>query len=134
MVCISKNNIIVLKSLLMKSIHNWFPVCLLVTFDPSVKRFEIQQRHEQKKERLHKTIILSETFYKNVKFNMPWRSTCFFRGNSIFYFSRSCHGQNYDFSLKVAKTLLLVIFKFNIISAWTLAIEGSFLSILWRHL
>ena len=43
--------------------------------------------------------------------------TRFFITNSIFHFSLSCQGQNYDFSLAVAKKLLSVKFESNMISA-----------------
>ena len=39
-------------------------------------------------------------------------------GNSIFHFSLSCLGRKHDLNLKVAKKLLSIIFKFNMISAF----------------
>ena len=49
-----------------------------------------------------------------------------FISNSIFHFSLSCLVQNYDFSLKVAKTFLSIIFKFSLISVWYLPLRAAF--------
>ena len=45
---------------------------------------------------------------------------------SIFYFTISCLGQYYNFSLKVARKLPSVIFKFSMISAWHLPLRAVF--------
>ena len=52
--------------------------------------------------------------------------TRFFITNSIFHFSLSCQGQNYDFCLAVAKKLLSVKFESNMISAWHLKLKAFF--------
>ena len=46
--------------------------------------------------------------------------------NSIFYFSLNYLAKNYDLSLKVAKTLLGIIFKFSMISAQYLPLRAFF--------
>ena len=60
----------------------------------------------------------------------------FFINNSIFYFSLSCLGKNYDLSLKVAKKLLSIIFKFSMISAQYLPLKAvfyRFYGVICRH-
>ena len=55
---------------------------------------------------------------KRVQFEIGWRPTRLFLQKQLHLsFGHNCQGQKFDFSLKVSKTLLSVIFKVNMISA-----------------
>ena len=59
-----------------------------------------------------------------------------FIGNSIFHFSLSCLEKNYDLRFKVAKKLLIIIFKISMISAQYLPLKAvfyQFYDVICRH-
>ena len=72
-----------------------------------------------------KVFTVKLMFFPEVSEN--WVHIFGFIRNSIFHFSLSCFGQNYDSSLKVSQKLLCVIFKCNIISAWYVPLSAVFI-------
>ena len=101
-------------------------VPLLVTYQPVFQKTNDQKINKYLYLREFKKVFTVKLmFFPEVSEN--WVHIFGFIRNSIFHFSLSCFGQNYDSSLKVSQKLLCVIFKCNIISAWYVPLSAVFI-------
>ena len=122
-----------------ESIHHWHPgrtiFCSLAL--TQTQFFHIRPNHGRTSRKHH----IHTTFRKNLREALYYKTLTkmdnknvgsseihvfVFTCNSIILFSLRCLEQNYDFCLKVPKRLLSVIFRFNMISAWYLALRAVF--------